>query len=117
MTIWLYAACLSFAVIMGVGQMMFKFAAQDIRIRAEISPVFAAFSPWLIAAIVLYAASTVLWVGILMYVPLSKAYPFALLGAALVPILAVLALGETLSIYYPLGLGLVVIGVMITQLG
>jgi drug/metabolite transporter (DMT)-like permease len=117
MTIWLYAACLSFAVIMGVGQLLFKFAAQDIRIRAEVSLVSAAFSPWLIAAIFLYAAGTVLWIGILMYVPLNKAYPFALLGAALVPILAVLALGEALSIYYPLGLGVVVIGIMITQIG
>lgn len=72
-------------------------------------------SPWLIGAICLYAASTALWVSILMFSPLSRAYPFALLGAGLVPLGANLLLGETLSPTYLFGLGLVVVGVAVIQ--
>lgn len=115
MTPILFLACLAFAASLGAGQMMFKLAAEDIRTRMEVSYLSAAFSPWLVGAVVLYAGSTLLWVGILMHLPLNRAYPFALLGAAFVPILATTVLGESLSPYYPVGMCLVVLGVAIIQ--
>lgn len=116
MTSRLLLACLAFSLSLGFGQMLFKLAANDIKVRVQASLFSAAFSPWLIAAIILYALSTLLWVGILTQVPLTRAYPFALLGAAIVPVLGMAVLGESLSPYYPLGMALVVIGVAIIQL-
>lgn len=73
-------------------------------------------SPWLVSAIVLYVASTALWLYILLQLPLSRAYPFALLGATLVPLLAWRVLGEALPGPYLLGLALVLAGLAIIQL-
>lgn len=115
MTPALFAACIALAVTLGFGQMLFKLAAEDIKVRLDDSLWSAAVSPWLLGALFLYAFGTVLWVGILIYVPLSRAYPFAMLGTALVPVLAVVVLGESLSPYYAVGIALVILGVAITQ--
>ncbi len=111
----LFLSCLGFAISLGIGQLMFKLAAADIKMRLNESYLSAVCSPWLLGALALYAASTLLWVIILMQMTLSRAYPFALLGAAIVPILAVLILGESISPYYPIGMFLVVLGVAIIQ--
>lgn len=108
-------ACVSMALSLSFGQLLFKMAADDIKARLDYSYLSALLSPWFFGGIILYAGSTVLWVGVLMHVPLSRAYPFALLGAALVPILAVVVIGESLSPYYPLGMGLVILGIAIIQ--
>jgi drug/metabolite transporter (DMT)-like permease len=86
------------------------------RERLTVSWLEAALSPWLITALLLYAASTVLWLYILAHVPLTRAYPFALLGAAFVPLLARLALGEPLPALYVVGMAVVIGGVAIIQL-
>ena len=109
-------ACLVFSASLGGGQILFKLAAGDLRQRLAVSWLEAALSPWLIAALLLYAASTVLWLYILAHVPLTRAYPFALLGAAFVPPLAGLALGEPLPSLYLVGIVVVIGGVAITQL-
>lgn len=116
MTPALLLACLVFSLSLGIGQVLFKLAAEDIKTRLDVSYIAAATSPWLIGALLLYAFSTLLWVGILMHMPLNRAYPFALLGAAIVPLLAVIVLGESLSPYYPIGISLVILGVMIIQI-
>jgi multidrug transporter EmrE-like cation transporter len=54
-------------------------------------------SPWFVAAISVYGLSTLLWVYILVRLPLSTAYPFALVGTALVPIAAHFAFDESLG--------------------
>jgi len=47
-------------------------------------------------ALILYAALTVLWVWILSYTPLSRAYPFLALAFALTPALGCLVFAEPL---------------------
>jgi drug/metabolite transporter (DMT)-like permease len=109
--------CLFFAVGLSVGQIIFKIAADDIRGRISFGWIWAAFSPWLLMAICLYAAITGLWIFILTQLPLSKAYPFTLLGSALVPASAVIILGETIGLRYSLGFCLMLVGLVVMFTG
>lgn len=106
-----YVKLLGFSILLASGQVAFKYAAIDIKARFAQSGIFALLSWPLIAALCLYAVATALWVWILMETPLSKAYPFALLGAIFVPVASVLLFGERLSLTYPIGLLLVCTGV------
>jgi multidrug transporter EmrE-like cation transporter len=49
--------------------------------------------------------------------PLSKAYPFALAGAALVPVASWLILREPLSPQIAIGMALVIAGLAVIQFG
>lgn len=109
-------SCIVFAISLGVGQLLFKLAAEDIKARLPISIFHAVLSPWLISALFLYSFSTALWIWILAQSSLSKAYPFALLGAAFVPALAYFVLGEQLSVPFFVGMFLVIVGVAVIQL-
>lgn len=106
-----YLKLLGFSVLLASGQVAFKYAALDIKGRFAQSGLLALVSWPLVAALSLYAIATALWVWILMDTPLSKAYPFALLGAVFVPVASVLLFGERLSLSYPIGLLLVCLGV------
>ena len=110
----IYFWCCIFAVALAAGQLMFKFAAADI----SAAPTWRAglLSYWLLGALALYAATTALWILILMQMPLSKAYPFALLGAAIVPVLAYLVLSEPISPLYIGGMAAVILGLALIQL-
>lgn len=112
----LLVASLIFAVSLGVGQLFFKLAAEDIKLRLSTSWLQAALSPWLISALFLYAFTTLLWIWILSQSALSKAYPFALLGAAFVPMLSYFVLGETLSVSFFIGMALVISGILVIQI-
>lgn len=97
------------------GQLLFKLAATSIAERRAESWLHALASPWLIAALAVYGLSTALWIAILTKEPLSKAYPFALAGAAFVPLLAHVVLAEPLSARYWLGIWIILAGIMLTQ--
>jgi drug/metabolite transporter (DMT)-like permease len=109
-------ACLFLAASLAGGQVLFKFAAMDIQQRLERSWLSVMWSPWLICALVVYGASTILWLWILAKMPLSRAYPFALLGTAAVPVLANLVFGESLPPLYLVGSVLVLLGLVVTQI-
>jgi len=110
----LYVLCCIFASSLAAGQLMFKFAATDISAAATWRA--ALFSPWLLGALSLYALTTALWILILTQMPLSRAYPFALLGAAIVPALAHLVLSEPLPPLYVAGIAAVILGLAVIQL-
>ena len=111
------AASLALSLSLVAGQLLFKLAAEDMKIKSATSWLLAATSPWLIASIALYGASTALWLGILANAPLSKAYPFALAGAALVPVASWLILREPLSPQIAIGMALVIAGLAVIQFG
>ena len=93
---------------------MLKAAATDIMARLSQMPWFTAvLSLRLIEALVFYGVVTALWVFILTRLPLNRAYPFALLGAAFVPPMAYFAFGETVGIRYMLGLALILAGLAV----
>jgi drug/metabolite transporter (DMT)-like permease len=57
-----------------------------------------------------YAALTVLWVWILSFIPLSRAYPFLALAFALTPALGCLVFAERLSMRLVIGIVLILCG-------
>jgi len=103
--------CIAFSASLAVGQLLFKLGARQIAGATDLR--MALFSPYLMAAVVLYAATTVLWVFILQKLPLSTAYPFALLGAVLVFALGALVLKEPLQPRQLVGLIVIALGMLI----
>jgi multidrug transporter EmrE-like cation transporter len=104
------AQLVAFSVLLASGQILFKSAANHIADRRSGFHVFELISIPLVAALVLYGAATLLWIWILTKVPLSRAYPFALLGAAIVPVAARLFFDERIALTYPAGFLLILVG-------
>jgi drug/metabolite transporter (DMT)-like permease len=68
------------------------------------------YNLYFLSALVLYAGFALLWVWILSFTPLSRAYPFVALAFALTPLLAGSLFGETISMRLIVGLLLIVCG-------
>ena len=106
---------LSFALFMATGQILFKKVSQQIppldSWRAMVSLIS---NGWFIAAMSLYLLATVLWIGILREIPLSRAYPFIALGFVLVPLAGNLFYSESLDSYYFIGVAFIIVGITFT---
>lgn len=102
----LVVGCLS------VGQVLFKLAGDAWR---ESHSLWGNAAAWLVPAMVIYAVATVGWVWVLGRVALNVAYPYMGLAFVVVPVLAMLWLGEKVSMGYWAGAGLIVAGVAITS--
>lgn len=107
------ALLLFYAGGMAAGQLLFKSAA--LRYGASQGDLgerlLALFQDvHFLAALVLYAALAVLWVWVLSFTSLSRAYPFVALAFALTPLLAALVFGETLTLKLLVGLFLILCG-------
>ena len=107
----------SFAMLMSLGQVLFKKTALTISSNEALSlfdGIFKAmFIPWLYMALSVYALATVFWLYLLQRIPLSLAYPFSALAMVIVPILAMYLFGERVNFSYWLGLVLIVSGIII----
>ncbi len=88
-----------YAAGMAGGQLLFKLAA--LRLPTDVAASERALSllqnGFFLAALILYAALAVLWVWILTFTPLSRAYPFVALAFALTPIAAAYAFAEPMT--------------------
>jgi multidrug transporter EmrE-like cation transporter len=115
LTLFLYSALLA------TGQAMFKLAAKpgasngndllSYAINLFTTPIF-------LAACLLYALSTVLWVGLLTRYPLSQAYPLVIaVSIVLTTIIGLTLFQEQMTIDKVIGLALVCIGVKILSRG
>jgi drug/metabolite transporter (DMT)-like permease len=100
LTLWQIVLLVAYAAGMTGGQLLFKMAALRYgtgggglgdRLLGLASNVY------FISAFVLYAGFAFLWVWILSFTPLSRAYPFVALAFALTPLLAGLVFGDTIS--------------------
>ena len=102
----------AYAAAMAGGQLLFKVAAM--RGAGSNTPgeriAGLLFNGYFAVALVLYAALTVLWVWILSFTPLSRAYPFVALAFALTPALGILVFGEPASFRLIIGIGLILCG-------
>jgi drug/metabolite transporter (DMT)-like permease len=103
----------AYAVGMSGGQILFKMAA----VRSGAADGTAGerllgllHNLYFLSALALYAGFSVLWVWILSFTPLSRAYPFVALAFALTPLLAGSLFGETISLRLITGLLLIVCG-------
>jgi drug/metabolite transporter (DMT)-like permease len=101
--------------LLAVGQLLFKAGAlqgQPVRDLATLIRLFSA--PLVLAALALYAVTTLLWVYILQSVPLSRAYPFTALGFVLVPLASARLFDEVVGGRYLAGLALLLAGLYLT---
>lgn len=107
---WLLLGTLS---LLSLGQVLFKVASTTVSLANPRSLL----TPSLVAALIIYAIATLLWISLLKRVPLYVAFPFYGLTFLLVPTLAHLMLGEKFS-YHTLVGGIVILaGVYIASRG
>jgi len=95
------------------GQILFKFAAQTLPPRPQVWDI--GLNYYTVAAIVLYAALTFLWIFLLKGGDLNKTYPVMSLSFVLVPAASWVVFGETLGRANVLGLILIVVGVVLAM--
>ena len=91
--------------------MLFKSAADRYASEGSLNErIFSiAANGYFIGAILLYVALTVLWVWILTFTPLSRAYPFVALAFAVTPLLGGLVFGEPIATRLMLGIALILV--------
>ncbi|HKA79266.1 MAG TPA: transporter [Xanthobacteraceae bacterium] len=109
------ALLFAYAAGMAGGQLLFKAAALRYAAGAPLGERLLSLvqNVYFLAAIVLYVALTVLWVWILTFTPLSRAYPFVALAFALTPLLAGFVFGEAMTVRLMLGIGLILGGLLL----
>ena len=106
------AALMAYAAAMAGGQLLFKMAALRGAGDGPLAERIAGFllNGYFFVALILYARLTVLWVWILSFTPLSRAYPFLALAFALTPALGCLVFAEPLSMRLVIGIVLILCG-------
>lgn len=110
-----FGLCLLCTLAMSIGQILFKLAARQLEEQSLTSAfiVNAWKNVYLLLALVLYGAATLLWVWVLRRVPLNVAYPFTALAFVVVPIASFLVLGEPMSERLIIGSALIVTGIFV----
>lgn len=99
---------------MVVGQILFKISAQHIVVEQGTLSLLRSLLSWqFILALAFYSAGTFLWVVLLKYVPLSRAYPFVALSFVLTPVASYFLFDELLNARYLVGLALFMTGLYI----
>jgi drug/metabolite transporter (DMT)-like permease len=106
------------ALALGVGQLLFKLAAERLVLGRGAVDLALSFIGWPMAlALLVYGATTVLWVFLLHGLPLSRAYPFIALAFAFVPLMSWLVFGDALDLRYAFGLLLMLAGLYFVATG
>ena len=109
---------LAYAAGMSAGQLLFKLAADstfapgaaggvvDQALRLVVNPFF-------VCAMAMYFALSVMWVWILSFTPLSRAYPFVAAAFIVTPLLSHLFFKEALDLRFAAGVALIVCGLVL----
>jgi len=110
----LYGLLIVTPFLIACGQVLFKMTSEKL---ANSGHKFYSvlYEPVFILALVIYAGATLLWLYVLKSVPLIYAYSFMALTFVIVPLMAALWLGETLTLKYALGAALIIMGLLIVQ--
>jgi drug/metabolite transporter (DMT)-like permease len=95
------------AVLAAFGQVSFKHGADGRTMLSEF------MNGWILLGFAFYIAGTALWILALSAVPLTVVYPFAALTYVLVNVLALVLLGEHLSMRALAGTGCVLVGLFL----
>jgi len=108
------ALLIAYAGGMAGGQILFKMAA--LRGAAD-GPLVERLSVMMLngffaSAVLLYAALAVLWVWILSFTPLSRAYVFVALAFAVTPLLGAVVFAEPISVRLVVGIALIFCGLV-----
>lgn len=109
-------------LVIAAGQVMFKYAAQQLRddpdqgygvLLRENSLALSMIA----LALMLYLIATVAWIQALRTVPLSIAFMFNSLAFVLVPIAGFALFGEPVPRFFLIGLALIIAGIFVVSLG
>lgn len=107
-----------FGLSLACGQMLFKVAANQVGPDGQALPLIRILFTWpMISACVLYGCTVILYTYMLQSMPLSRAYLFTMIGTVLVPFLAVIVFGESVSVRYILGAFMVFGGIALSTSG
>lgn len=104
----------SYAVAMAGGQILFKLAAMRTPMVGSIGERVAAMAQngFFAGALVLYAVLSVVWVWILSFTPLSRAYVFVALAFAITPLAGGVVFGEPISVRLVMGIAFIFVGLL-----
>jgi len=95
-----------------IGQVLFKMTSQRL-VDNQGKFYTVLFDPVMILALAIYGSATLLWIYVLKTVPLSYAYSFMAMTFVLVPILAAIWLGDTITLRYAGGAACIIAGLLI----
>jgi len=100
---------------MAGGQLLFKMAAQRFALSGTAGDHLIQLTGniYFFAAFALYCGLAVLWIWILTFTPLSRAYPFVAIAFAITPLLGVWMFGEPLSLRLGLGIATIAFGILL----
>jgi drug/metabolite transporter (DMT)-like permease len=106
-----------YAAGMAGGQVLFKSAALRFVGDAPVAErIVGLLQNWVfLLALALYGGLALLWVWILSFTPLSRAYPFAALAFAATPLLGALVFAEPMSWRLILGIVVILCGLMLVS--
>lgn len=107
-----YVAAILCVVGLAIGQILFKTSAMALSDGLSLFSIRAA-AP-LIAAMFLYATTSLVWVWILQNIELGKVYPLMALAFILVPLGSNFFFGEKFTPQYILGISLITLGIVIS---
>ena len=109
------AVLLSYALGMTGGQILFKVAA--LRLPQDGSAVERAlgllYNRYFLLALAVYLILALVWVWILSFTPLSRAYPFVAFAFVLTPLLGGFMFGEALSARLLAGIAAILFGLLL----
>jgi drug/metabolite transporter (DMT)-like permease len=109
------ALLVAYSAGMAGGQVLFKAAALRYLPEGPLGERLISLvgNGFFVGAIVLYVALTALWIWILTFTPLSRAYPFVALAFAITPLLGGILFGEPIALHLMLGLALIFCGLVL----
>ena len=109
------ALLIAYAMGMAGGQVLFKAAALRYLPDGTVAEraVSLVFNAYFLGAVALYVALTVLWVWLLTFIPLSRAYPFVALAFAITPLLGGMVFAEPITAKLLAGITLLLGGLLL----
>lgn len=96
---------------LAIGQILFKVSATSLSQTGSFFALRTATT--LLAAMLLYAVTSVAWVWVLQKVELGRVYPLMALAFILVPLGSHIILGERFQTQYFAGVALIMIGIVV----
>jgi drug/metabolite transporter (DMT)-like permease len=105
----------AYAFSMAGGQMLFKLAALRLSPERPLTgEVFALLqNGYFLAALAAYFALALIWVWILSFTPLSRAYPFVALAFAVTPVFGAVLFSEPLTTRLVVGIAVILCGLLL----
>ena len=104
------------AVLMAIGQMLWKHGMTGAEIHGVVDILRAMLNPFVLLGFTIYAGTTLLWLYILNKAEISYVYPIQSLVFVFVLIASIFIFHESVGINRFVGVGLIIVGVIISSL-